>query len=207
MFRPGDLECQAKDAFLNGLCPEYQSMVVHKQDNPRVNITQLLVAVRECEENQENNWCNPHAEYAKAYPPSTARNNNNNYHDHHQNIHTCPSHTLPHNQNQDRNRYCQDNRNLTITIQAVHADPDVHVQVNDDYLPPYVNYDNPDYLDQGDPELTLYTQFYKVAVQLAESTERRDRHCHNCKEPGHFWDDCQKPLKEEFKCLMDHACQ
>ena len=28
MFRPGDLEHQAKDAFFNGLHPEYQSMVV-----------------------------------------------------------------------------------------------------------------------------------------------------------------------------------
>ena len=92
-------------------------------------------------------------------------------------------------------------------IQAVHTDPDMHIQVNDDYLPLYIDYDNPDHLDQGDLELTLYTQFYNLAVHLAGSTERRDRCCHNCKEPGHFWHDCQKPLKEEFKCLMDHSCQ
>ena len=55
MFRPGDLECQAKEAFFNGLCPEFQSMVVHKRDDPSVSIMKLLVAVRECEENQENN--------------------------------------------------------------------------------------------------------------------------------------------------------
>ena len=55
MFRPGDLEHQAKEAFFNGLCPEFQSMVVHKRDDPSVSITKLLVAVRECEENQENN--------------------------------------------------------------------------------------------------------------------------------------------------------
>ena len=72
-----------------------------------------------------------------------------------------------------------------------------------DYLPPYVNYDNPDELEQGDPELTLYTQFYKAAVQLADNAKRRDGHCHNCKETGHFWHECQQPLREEFKCLMD----
>ena len=100
MFRPGDLECQAKDTFFNGLRPEYQLMVMHKQDNRRVNITQLLAVIRECEENQENNWHNHHPEYAKAYLPSTTRNNNNNnYCNHHQNIHTLPSNTLPHNQN------------------------------------------------------------------------------------------------------------
>ena len=55
MFRPGDLEHQAKEAFFNGLCPEFQSMVVHKRDNPSVSIMKLLVAMRECEENQKNN--------------------------------------------------------------------------------------------------------------------------------------------------------
>ena len=57
MFRPGDLECQAKEAFFNGLLPEFQLMVVHKRDDPSVSITK----------------------YAKAYPPSTTRNEN--YHD------------------------------------------------------------------------------------------------------------------------------
>ena len=34
MFRPGNLECQAKEAFFNRLHPEFESMVVHKRDNP-----------------------------------------------------------------------------------------------------------------------------------------------------------------------------
>ena len=70
MFRPGDLEHQSKEAFFNGLHPEFQSMVVHK------NITKLLVTMRECKENQENNQCNRRAEYAKAYLPYTTRNDN-----------------------------------------------------------------------------------------------------------------------------------
>ena len=55
MFRRGNLECQMKEAFFNGLKPEYQAMVVHKRDDPTVGTTDLLSAVRECEENQENN--------------------------------------------------------------------------------------------------------------------------------------------------------
>ena len=54
MFRPGNLERQAKEAFFNGLRPEFQSMVVHKRDDPSMSITKLLVTMRECE-NQENN--------------------------------------------------------------------------------------------------------------------------------------------------------
>ena len=34
IFRPGDLECQAKEAFFNGFHPEFQLMVVHKRDDP-----------------------------------------------------------------------------------------------------------------------------------------------------------------------------
>ena len=70
MFRKGDLERQTKEAFFNGLRSEYQAMVMHKRDDPMIGTTDLLSAVRECEENQENNRRNRRAEYAKAYPPS-----------------------------------------------------------------------------------------------------------------------------------------
>ena len=75
MFRPGDLERQTKDDFFNGLRPEYQAMVVHHRDNPHTNITELLTAVQEYEENQENNCRSQRMEYARAYPPSTSRPN------------------------------------------------------------------------------------------------------------------------------------
>ena len=55
MFRRGDLECQTKEAFFNGLKPKYQAMVVHKKDDPTVGTTDLLSAICEYEENQENN--------------------------------------------------------------------------------------------------------------------------------------------------------
>ena len=46
MFRLGDLEYHAKNAFFNGLCPEYQAMVIHKQDDPQTTITHLLITVQ-----------------------------------------------------------------------------------------------------------------------------------------------------------------
>ena len=45
MFRLGDLEYHAKNAFFNGLHPEYQAMVIHKRDDPQTSITHLLIAV------------------------------------------------------------------------------------------------------------------------------------------------------------------
>ena len=96
---------------------------------------------------------------------------------------------------------------MPVTVHTMCPEPDVHVQVNNDYLLPYIDYDNPDELEQGDLELTLYTQFYRAAVQLADNAERRDGCCYNCKEPGHFWHECHQPLREEFKHLMDHTHQ
>ena len=73
MFRKGDLERQTKEAFFNGLKSEYQAMVMHKRDDPTIGITDLLSALRECEENEENKRRNRRADYAKVYPPSHSR--------------------------------------------------------------------------------------------------------------------------------------
>ena len=70
-----------------------------------------------------------------------------------------------------------------------------------DYIPQYVDYDNPD--QHEDPELELYTNFYAAAVRLVDDTEWRDNRCFNCKETGHFWRNCPKPLKEEFQKMKD----
>ena len=114
IFRPGDLECQAKEAFFKGLQPEFQSMVVHKRDHPSVSITQLFIAIRECKENQENNQHSQQVEYDKAYPPFTTRNDNYCNRDH-QN--TQSGMML---QNPGQNHYQQDNRNTPVTVQAMH---------------------------------------------------------------------------------------
>ena len=73
MFQLGDLEYHAKNAFFNELRPEYQAMVIHKRDDPQTSITHLLIAMRECEENEAQHCRSRWAEYAKAYPPSTSK--------------------------------------------------------------------------------------------------------------------------------------
>ena len=73
MFRPRDLEYHTKNAFFNGLHPEYQAMVVHKCDDPQASIMQLLITVHECKENEAQHWRSRQVEYAKAYPPSTSK--------------------------------------------------------------------------------------------------------------------------------------
>ena len=200
MFRKGDLERQTKEAFFNGLKSEYQAMVVHKRDNPTISITDLLSAVRECEDNQENNRHNCQADYAKAYLPSHSRPA---YRDD-RNARAVPPQAPP--PPQSINRYRSDNRRVdqNVPVHAAQVEPgyDYHYQDDGDYIPEYANYDLP--LDQEDEELTFATEMCHIAIQKADVMEHQSGKCFNCKELGHYWRDCPKPLREEFQRLQDH---
>ena len=165
MFRRGDLECQTKEAFFNGLKPEDQVMVVHKKDDPTIGTTDLLSAVRECEENQENNRCNRQADYAKSYPPSTS----------------CPNYGDSHRDNArvlpppppGPNRYRHDNRHAdrNVPMHAAQVEPEYEYDYRDegDYIPEYADYDQG--LDQDDVDLTFATDMWAIAAKRADSLE------------------------------------
>ena len=197
MFRAGDLERHTKEAFFNGLHPEYQAMVVHKHDNPDVTITQLLTAVWECEENEENNRCNRWAEYAKAYPPSSM--SRPMYSIERANPHNMPM--VP----QVQGWYGRQEKGH-VPIYAAHVEPVQGTAVNEGYALLYANYDDTD--SGRDIEYEFYADFYATTVvQMADDTECCENRCFNCKEPGHMWRNCPKPLKEEFKCIKERAEQ
>ena len=201
MFQPGDLEYHAKNAFFNGLHPEYQAMVVHKQDDPQASITQLLITMHECEENEAQHHRSRLAEYTKAYPPSMSkppyRTNNTDRHQRRLD-----------NNHQDQARYCrQDNNNSpNVTIHATQVEPTMEIQAEEDYIPQYIDYDSIPQ-DRDDVEMTFYTEVYTATIRMADDTKWRDNHCYNCKEKGHFWCQCTKPLKEEFQWLLNHPKQ
>ena len=199
MFRRGDLECQTKEAFFNGLKPEYQAMVVHKKDDPTVGTTDLLSAVCECEKNQKNNRRNRRADYAKSYPPSTSHPN---YRDYHRDNARVPPPAPP-----GPNRYRHDNRHAdrSVPMRAAQVEPEHEYDYRDegDYIPEYTDYDQD--LDQDDVDLTFATDMWAIATERADGLERKTRKCFNCQEVGHYWRECPKPLKEDFKCLRDQS--
>ena len=176
-------------------------MVVHKRDDHQTSITHLLITVCECEENEAQHRRSRWAEYAKAYPPSMSkppyRTNN-----------TDPHQQRPDNNHQDQVRYCwQDNNNSpNITIHTAQVEPTMEIQAKEDYIPPYIDYDNA-LEDRDDVEMTFYTEVYAAAIRMAHDTKQRDNRCYNCKEKGHLWRQCTKPLKEEFQQLLDHPKQ
>ena len=197
MFRLGDLEYHAKNAFFNGLHPEYQAMVVHKRDDPQTSITHLLIAMCECEENEVQHCRSRQVEYTKAYPPSMSkppyRTNN-----------TDPHQQRPDNNHQDQAHYhWQDNNNSpNVTIQVAQVEPAMEIQAEEDYILLYIDYDNTPQ-DRDNVEMTFYTEVYVAAIRMADDTEWQDNWCYNCKEMGHFWHQCTKPPKEEFQWLLN----
>ena len=164
MFRPGDLEYHAKNAFFNGLHPEYQAMVIHKRDDPQTSITQLLITMQECEENEAQHRRSRRVEYTEAYPPSTSkplyRTNN-----------TDPHQQRLDNSHQDQTCYCwQDNNGPNVTIHATQVEPAMEIEAKEDYILPYIDYDN-DPQDRDDVELTFHTEVHAAAIRMADDTE------------------------------------
>ena len=115
-----------------------------------------------------------------------------------------PHQRRPDNNHQDQMCYRQQDNNNSpnVTIHAAQVEPTMEIQAEEDYIPPYIDYDNAPQ-DRDDVEMTFYTEIYAAAIRMADDTERRDNRCYNCKEKGHFWHQCTKPLKEEFHQLLD----
>ena len=88
-------------------------------------------------------------------------------------------------------------------IRAAQVEPEYEYDYRDegDYVPKYVDYNQG--LDQDDVELTFATDMWAIAVERADGLERRTGKCFNCQEVGHYWRECPKPLKEDFKHLQD----
>ena len=88
-------------------------------------------------------------------------------------------------------------------IRAVQVEPEYEYDYRDegDYVPEYVDYDQG--LDQDDVELTFTTDMWAIAAERADGLEHKTGKCFNCQEVGHYWRECPKPLKEDFKHLQD----
>ena len=103
------------------------------------------------------------------------------------------------------NRYRHDNRHTdrNVPIHAAQVEPEHEYDYRDkgDYIPEYADYDQS--LDQDDVDLTFATDMWAIAAERADGLERETGKCFNCQEVGHYWRECLKPLKEDFKRLRD----
>ena len=119
----------------------------------------------ECEENEAQHRRSRRMEYAKAYPLSTSkppyRTNKTDPHLH-----------WPDNIQQDQVHYHQqdNNNNPNITIHAAQVEPTMEIQAKEDYIPQYIDYDNP-MQDRDDMEMTFYTEVYAAAIRMADDME------------------------------------
>ena len=69
--------------------------------------------------------------------------------------------------------YCQQDKNNSpnVTIHAAQVEPTMGIQAEEDYIPPYIDYDNTPQ-DRDDVEMTFYTEVYAATIRMANDTER-----------------------------------
>ena len=63
------------------------------------------------------------------------------------------------------------NNNANVTIHATQVESTMQIQGEEDYIPEYINYDNP-VQDRDDVELAFYREVYTAAVRMADDTEQ-----------------------------------
>ena len=51
----------------------------------------------------------------------------------------------------------------------------IEIQAEEDYIPPYINYDNTPQ-DRDNVEMTFYTEVYAAAIRMADDTKQQDNH-------------------------------
>ena len=194
MYREGQLKRQAKECFFDGLRSEYRSMISHLKDDPTKNMLDLLAGVQKCEEYEASNRRNRRNEYARAYPPSAARQN-------------APDGGNNRTNGNGRQPY-PGNARGNVPVKAALVEPEYEGSGGGEY----------DVGDLGEPmydenangedqELELYTKFFAAQVQLADNNERRNGLCFNCKDKGHQWRACPQPLREEMKRYKEKLAQ
>ena len=63
------------------------------------------------------------------------------------------------------------NNNPNVTIHATQVEPVMEIQAEEDYIPQYIDYDNP-VPDRDNLEMTFYTEVYTTTIRMANDTER-----------------------------------
>ena len=166
----------------------------------------LLTGVQKCEEHEASNGHNRHTDYARAYPPNAAHQNQNGQDACNNRVNGNGRPQYP----QGKGQGVPENGRANVPLKAAQVEPEYEYEC-----------DQPDeyYQDEGyepvydenankeDQELELYTCFFAASVQLADDTERRNGKRFNCKEGGHQWRACPKPLHEEMKQYKERLVQ
>ena len=206
MYRDGQLKRQAKECFFDGLHSEYRAMISHLRDDPEKTMLDLLTGVQKCEEHEASNRHNRGTDYARAFPPNAARQNQNGQDAGNNRVNSNDRPQYP----QGKGQGVPGNGRANVPLKAAQVEPEYEYECDqpdeyyqdEGYEPVYDENAN-----EEDQELELYTNFFPASVQLADNTERRNGKCYNCKEGGHQWRACPKPLRKEIKRYKERLSQ
>ena len=172
-----ELERMAQEAFYSGLRDEYKPLVVHLLENPAVTVNDLVEAVRNIEANQEQ-WQLQRLDAAR-YPPSTSQGYNKP--------------TFGNNKDKDK----KEDRLAQTKPVPIHAKP---AQYESDHSP-----EDSDDNKSADEEALWRDSYYYYAIHQVDDTKGFFNACYNCRETGHRWQHCPKPLRQALQEIKDRV--
>ena len=177
-----ELERTAQEAFYNGLRDEYKPMVVHMLENPGVTIGDLIEAVRKVESIQERSRIQ--RQDASRYAPSTS------YHK--------PAFEKDKGRDKDRR---EDRGNPKSAVRAQVT------QVELDSEPEFRSSAESNEEGSADENALWRDGYYCCAIRNVDQSETFFGACFNCRDQGHRWQQCTKPLRQALQEIKDRIGQ
>ena len=177
-----ELERTAQEAFYNGLREEYKPMVVHMLENPGVTVGDLVEAVRKVESIQER--CRIQRQDASRYAPSTS------YHK--------PTFEKDKGKDKDR-RDDRGNPKSAVRAQVTQVEPDSE--------PEFRSSAESDEEGSADENALWRDGYYCCAIRNVDQSETFFGACFNCRDQGHRWRQCTKPLRQALQEIKDRIGQ
>ena len=177
-----ELERTAQEAFYNGLRDEYKPMVVHMLENPGVTVGDLIEAVRKVESIQERRRIQ--RQDASRYAPSTS------YHK--------PAFEKDKGKDKDR-RDDRGNPKSAVRAQVTQVEPDSE--------PEFRPSAESDEEGSADENALWRDGYYCCAIRNVDQSETFFGACFNCRDQGHRWRQCTKPLRQALQEIKDRIGQ
>ena len=177
-----ELERTAKEAFYNGLCDEYKPMVVHMLENPGVTVGDLVEAVRKVESIQERRCIQ--RQDAFRYAPSTS--------------YCKPTFKKDKGKDKDR-RDDRGNPKSAVRAQVTQVEPDSE--------PEFRSSAESNKEGSADENALSRDGYYCCAIRNVDQSETFFGACFNCRDQGHRWRQCTKPLRQALQEIKDRIGQ
>ena len=176
-LKDAKLKQTAQEAYFNGLRDEFKLKVAYMLDNPGIKVTDLVEAVRHIEAATKRHRIQ--RQDASYYPASTSAKP-----------------VYQKDQCKDSNGKHNHNRGvINAKLAQIESNPSSEEEDPEEAERQRIVNENAIWWDG----------YYMCAATKVDDANMFYNMCYNCREPGHRWRDCSKPLRQGLQDLKDRA--